>query len=191
MNDTQNMTWKVAQKSWLKGIKTAKIKDLCSTLPLLPSTAAQLEGHLLLTFCCSSLAFLLCLHLLLWSLPLSPVPSLFTPGLYSWLVVRCFCFPKSRLFLYPPSPSSAPSITHSLLLTSPCYLLSICPCIISPLAHLSLSPCAYCHHAQRPPTRLTPLFPSSFSVFRLLCFLPDPSDFVSLHYFMTWSTSSK
>lgn len=131
---------KVAKKSWMKGIKTAKVKDLCSTFPLLPSVAAQPEGRLLLTFCCSSLAFLLCLHLLLWSLPLSPVSSLFTPGLYSWLVVRCFCFPKSHLFLHPPSPSSAPSITHSLLLTSPCYLLSICPCIISPLAHLSLSP---------------------------------------------------
>lgn len=173
----------------MKGIKKAKLKYLCSTFPLLPSTAAQHEGHLLLTFRSSSLAFLLCLHLLLWSLPLSPVSSLFTPGLYSWRVVRCFCFPKSRLF--PPPPSIAPSITHSLLLTSLCYLLSICPCIISPLAHLSLSPCAYCHRAQRPPTRLTPLFPSSFGVFMLLCFFHEPSDFVSLHYFTSWSSSSK
>lgn len=68
-----------------------------------------------------------------------------------------FQSPVLPLFLYSPSPA-APSITHSLLLTSPCYLLSVCPCSVSPLAHLSLSPCAYCHHAQCPPTRLTPLF---------------------------------
>lgn len=70
-----------------------------------------------------------------------------------------FQSPILPLFLYFPSPA-APSITHSLLLTSPspCYLLSVCPCSVSPLAHLSLSPCAYCHHAQCPPTRLTPLF---------------------------------
>lgn len=76
---------------------------------------------------------------------LPPVSSLFTPGLYSWLFVYCFCFFQSpvlpSLFLCSPSPS-APSITHSLLLTSPslCYLLSVCPCSVSPLAHLSLSP---------------------------------------------------
>lgn len=70
-----------------------------------------------------------------------------------------FQSPVLSLFLYSPSPA-APSITHSLLLTSPspCHLLSVCPCSVSPLAHLSLSPCAYCHHAQCPPTRLTPLF---------------------------------
>lgn len=127
----------------MKGIKAAKIKDFCSTLPLLPSTAAQLEGHLLLTFCCSSLAFLLCLHLLLWSLPLSPVSSLFTPGLYSWLVVRCFCFPKSHLFLYPPFQRS---IYHSL---SPSHLSML------PSFHLSL------HH-----------FSSGSPLIKPLCLLP-------------------
>lgn len=68
---------------------------------------------------------------------------------HTWTLFLAFCllllfFPKScppSLFLCSPSPS-APSITHSLLLTSPslCYLLSVCPCSVSPLAHLSLSP---------------------------------------------------
>lgn len=95
------------------------------------------------------------------------------------------------LFLYSPSPA-APSITHSLLLTSPspCYFLSVCPCSVSPLAHLSLSPCAYCHHAQCPPTRLTPLFlafcllsPSFFLFPYFYHTLMHPSScLISLHF---------
>lgn len=129
----------------MKGVKKAKLKYLCSTFPLLPSSTAQLEGHLLLTFRSSSLAFLLCLHLLLWSLPLSPVSSLFTPGLYSWRVVCCFCFPKYRLFL-PPAPPFHGSIYHSL---SPSHLSML------PSFHLSL------HH-----------FSSGSPLIKPLCLLP-------------------
>lgn len=100
------------------------------------------------------------------SRPLYPcLPHLFLHFSHLDSILGClftasvFQSPVLPLFLYFPSPA-APSITHSLLLTSPspCYLLSVCPCSVSPLAHLSLSPCAYCHHAQCPPTRLTPLF---------------------------------
>lgn len=131
---------------------------------------------LLLNPPCSSPCFLL--HLSSSSLSPSPASSLFTPGLYSGLFVYRSCFPASLLllllhlfllFLLQPTPCSpapsAPSITHSLLLTSP-LLPSLCLSLpFSPLAHLSLSPCSSCHRAQCPPTRLTPLRTAVLSLF--------------------------
>lgn len=96
-------------------------------------------------------------------------------------------------FLFTASVFSS-SIPHHLSLTLsvsplPCYLLSVCPCTVSPLAHLSLSPCAYCHHAQCPPTRLTPLFLAfclcsfSFHISIMpLCILP-----YTLKWYQDWN----
>lgn len=62
------------------------------------------------------------------SLSLSPVSSLFTPGLYSWLFVYCFCFPKSRPPSLPLFPLSCCTIYHSLPPShlSLCLLPSLC-----------------------------------------------------------------
>lgn len=65
---------------------------------------------------------------------------------------------KFSLFLFPLSSCT---IYHSLP-PSPSPLPPLCPCSVSPLAHLSLSPRAHCHHAQCPPTRLTPLLSLSY-----------------------------
>lgn len=46
---------------------------------------------------------------------LPPVSSLFTPGLYSWLFVYCFCFFQSPVL--PPSSSVPPLPLHHLSLT--------------------------------------------------------------------------
>lgn len=45
---------------------------------------------------------------------LPPVSSLFTPGLYSWLFVYCFCFFQSPVLPLPLFPLSLCTIYHSL-----------------------------------------------------------------------------
>lgn len=64
---------------------------------------------------CSSLSFHL--HLSYLSTSPSPVPSLFTPGLYSWLFVSRFCF--SKVPSLPPFLPPFCAIYHSL---SPSHL---------------------------------------------------------------------
>lgn len=106
----------------------------------------------------------LCLHFHTWTLFLANVD--------------CFCFPKPGSSLSSSDPtlplphlSLTPSFSPLPPLPSP-----VCPCSVSPLAHLSLRPCACCHHGRRPPTRLTPV---------LLCFCyPRPSVTPASHVFM-------
>lgn len=120
------------------------------------------------------------------SIPSSPLARFFT--LHTWTLFLAFCL--LLLFFQSPvlpfSSSISPLPLHHLSLTPsfsplplPAYLLSVCPCSVSPLAHLSLSPRAYCHHAQCPPTRLTPLFSRFLS---LISVLPSLCIFLSRPY---------
>lgn len=80
--------------------------------PCIPSVCFNLEGDYCLP--CLALPSVFSSILSSLSLSLSPVPSLFTPGLYSWHFVYCFCFPKSRPPSLPLFPLSRCIIYHSL-----------------------------------------------------------------------------
>ncbi|CAB1435517.1 unnamed protein product [Pleuronectes platessa] len=143
-----------------------------------PGTGLSLGGHLLLTLPRSSSSLLL--YPVLY-IPVSLTSSLFTPGLYSWLFVYCFCFPKS-----PPSLSSStspPLPLHHLSLTpsfSPLPLPATFPLslfgfssgspLIKPLC--LLPPCPVSTHT------------SHTSVFRAFCLL-CPSFFLGPYLYHT------
>lgn len=126
--------------------------------------------------------------------------------LHTWTLFLAFCL--LLLFFQSPvlpfSSSISPLPLHHLSLTPsfsplplPAYLLSVCPCSVSPLAHLSLSPRAYCHHAQSTHTShtsLLSLFVSylcpSFSLhisITTLCILPPYSCLISFYYAVAYT----